>query len=141
MSAATLVSYCTVCDAPPGGCQHNAARYLDDIEYEKVERDGEAMAWRVPEHERDRWEHPVMATPPAAPGTEPEPLARLVAQLEQIVGLDVALEHRLADAYDVDALRVTRLCVSVCRSTAAGRLDSPTGLLWKRLGELLDDRR
>ena len=27
---ATLISYCTVCDAPPGECAHTGPRYLAD---------------------------------------------------------------------------------------------------------------
>ena len=141
MPVAAPVSFCTVCDALPGECAHTGPRYLADIEYEKVERDGEAMAWRVPEHERDRWEHPVMATPPAAPGVEPEPLDILVARLEPVIDLSFALEGRLAAAHNRDALRTTRIVVHVLRAAVDGSLKSPGGYLWKRLGELLDGRR
>ena len=130
MSTAT-VSYCVVCDAPPGECSHTGPRYLPDMVYEPA-----ATGWRVPERERERYEHPVKATRLSPPTSEAQPLPVLVAALEREIGLDLALEHRLEDAYDRDALKVSRLVASVIRAVAAGRLENPGGLLWKRLGEV-----
>jgi hypothetical protein len=134
---ATTLSYCTVCDALPGECSHNGARYLDDVVYEREE----GLGWKVPDAERDRWNHPVKVHAPAPPGQEPTPLPRLIVEVEAWISLDHALEERLGAAYERDPLKTTRLCDNIVRAAAAGSLSSPGGLLWKRLGEIGDARQ
>ena len=131
--AGAPVALCVRCDHPYPCPDHPGAFYYEDEPAASgTEYDAARERWRL--EGRGPWARPG-ATP--RPQEEARPLTELLAMLESGIGLDLALEHRLADAYDRDALKVTRLCASVLRSVAAGRLDNPTGLLWKRLGEVL----
>lgn len=73
------MSYCSVCDAPPGGCDHNVGRYLGPIQYEAVtDEAGHRIGWRVKDNDRARWDathdrgpapsRPVPAEEAQAPG-------------------------------------------------------------------------
>ena len=129
--AGAPVALCVRCDHPYPCPDHPGGHYYEDGEPGTGAYDDERERWR--QAGRGPWARPGAAP---RPQEEARPLADLLAMLESGIGLDLALEHRLADAYDRDALKVTRLCASVLRSVAAGRLDNPTGLLWKRLGEI-----
>jgi len=134
--SATLASSCTICDAAPGGCSHRATRYLEDpIVYTQVFNEkGEPAGWRVPDHERHRWDNPVKGTKPAPIGTTPRELVGLRDDLDRVVFLDSNLVALLKEAHERDALRTTRAVESVLKSLA--NLDNPTGLLAKYLREI-----
>ena len=133
---ACRLSHCCECDAHPGECSHRGPRYLAPISYEPVKQDGKTIGWRVPEHERERWEHPVKGVRPPEPGTIARDLDELQAELERHVFVDAGLERALRAAHEVDALRTTKLVEHVIAQTLAGRLESPGGLLWKRARDI-----
>ncbi len=131
MTTAT-VSYCVVCDALPGECTHNTHRYLADITYEPQESGG----WKVPEHERERWEAPPLRPEPRPVNEEAMTVQAILAMLEPVAYIDDRLELRIRDAYEQDPLRMTRLAVSVSEAAAAGSLRNAGGLLHSRVVEL-----
>jgi hypothetical protein len=129
----TPPNHCATCDAIPGECEHPSARYLPEIVYGRAES---GFGWRVPDHERERWEHPPKAVRAEAPTEEPKPLQRLVVELEAWLDLDPFLERELRRVYEGEPLRVTRAAEQIVRDVQAGRLRSPGGLLRKRLREI-----
>lgn len=102
---------------------------LEPIIYERVESGG----WRVPDHERERWENPPRFDKAARTTGEAKPIAHLLAELDAWIYLDDRLEARLREVYDADPIRATRLAESVIEKTQAGGLHSPAGFLSSRL--------
>jgi hypothetical protein len=133
----TLISYCCQCDAEPGQCNHHSHRYLEPIEYEKA-----ADGWKVPNHERKRWEdntHMQSAGkwPKASEQTGP-PLLRDVSQkLEHSVFITEQIQALLQDAYLENPHQTAILVDEISYAQKAGRLNNAGGLLVKRLRELL----
>jgi hypothetical protein len=135
--SATLASSCTICDAPPGDCSHRATRYLEEpIVYTQVfNEQGEPAGWRVPDHERKRWDNPVKAPKPAPIGTTPRELPGLLADLDASMWVDSSLRIMLNEAYEVDQLRTTRAVESVLPRIPS--LTSPAGVLVNYLKEIV----
>ena len=108
--------------------------------YEKAEAGG----WKVPDGpERERFDHPVMATRPHPPGWEPGAVVRelpeLISELGQWLYLDFDLDRQVAEAYERDPMRATRLVERVVHDAQSGRLRNPSGLLSSYLRS--DERR
>lgn len=117
--------------------EESGRRYLDPIDYEPVvDEHGARIGWRVPEHERDRWDNPPRFKEAARPAEQPRPLSQLVVELEAWVDLDPKLERSVRAAYDRDPLRVTRLVVSVVGKAERREIRNPAGLLWRRLQDI-----
>ena len=108
-------------------------RYLEDIVYERVPGGG----WKVPDHERDRWDNPPVWKAAPAPEQQAKPLERLVVELEAWVDLDALLERQLRNAYDVQPVRVTRAVASVISAAEARSLRNPAGVLMRRLRDIV----
>lgn len=124
------VPLCIVCDAPLGGCEHDARRYLGPILYEREEG---AKGWRVPEHERERWENP----PHIVSNTPTETVVALSDLYDQVSGvckIGSPLERRLGLEYDSDPMRVSRIVRQFLEDAGSKRLHSPGGVLYNRLG-------
>jgi len=126
---ACRLSHCVVCDAHPGACSHTGAgaRYLHPIVYEPVAAGG----WRVPEHERARWDNP--------PPVDRTPVDEETLAHDAILDLldpwhpTAQLRMRLAEAYRVDPVRVSRLTTAIMDAPG---VRNPCGLLYVRLVEL-----
>jgi hypothetical protein len=131
-TATRPTSYCTVCDAEAGQCQHGAARYLDPIECEAVESGG----WIVPENERARWEASPLRPEPQRVDEETKSLEVVVSELEALLFLDSPLEAKLRQVYELHPVRVSRLTTWMLEHAAGGSIRNPAGVLWKRLVEL-----
>jgi hypothetical protein len=103
-------SYCVVCDALPGECNHDGPRYLDPIRYEEMTEPGsKTRTWKVPEHERWRvdnppssWAKPEQNWPPPGLNADPFHCARCGAPLNKWA-----------------RVRGFRYCSSDCREKAA----------------------
>lgn len=119
-----MTSYCVICDALPGECDHNGARYLDPILYE----DG----GRVPDHERERWRKWGKGSSTYTPAIDTETLS-LAAILELLDPWQPSeqLIERLTVAYGQYPVWLSRLTRAIL-DTAGVR--NPCGLLWHRLG-------
>jgi len=123
---ACRLSHCVACDAHPGQCSHTGARYLHPIVYEPV-----AGGYRVPEHERARWDTP-------AP-VDRTPVDEETLSLETLLDLldphlpSPQLVARLTVAYQLDAARVSRL---TSRLIEQADERGPCGLLFTRLSAL-----
>jgi hypothetical protein len=105
---------------------------LGPIEYQAVIIDGHFAGWRVPDHERARWDAgPVR--PPALPvDTETLSFGALTDLLEPF-SPGLPLRARLAVAYDRDPVQTSRL---THRTLGEADARDPCGLLWYRLGLL-----
>lgn len=133
------VSYCVVCDALPGECDHAGPRYLDPIVYERVEGTGAKSRWHVPDSERWRVDNPPSTWPQPAPRqhTAPaEPLGHLIAKLEAWIELDDKLEGDLRETYAHDPDKTSRLVLSIIEKAESRQVRSPAGLLVTKLREL-----
>ena len=131
-----MTSYCVICDAPPGGCDHNGRRYLDPIAYEPVELPGGKRARRVPDHERARWQNPPTATTRQKPVDEARPVQQLIVELGDWIYFTADLERRLRDTHQGEPQLVTRLVDNLIAEIRAGRITSPGGMLSYRLHRL-----
>lgn len=130
-----MTSYCSECDAP-NGCTHNAARYLNPVHYTPILKDGKRVGWNIDDTERDRWDKPPRIAAPAPPTEEPKPLTHIVADLEDWVYLDLALEHTLRQQHDRNPLAVTRLVDKLITDIRAGQVTTPAGALTYRLRQI-----
>jgi len=141
VSASTAVSYCTVCDALPGECEHKAARYLDPIVYERVP----GVGWAVPASEKADWlrrearlfqdghdREPGQKREPRAE-ERVKPLQQVVVELEAWIDLDPALEATFRAYFEREPQKATRLAAEVIEGARSGRLRKPAGLLYSRL--------
>ncbi len=125
------MSYCVVCDSAPGDCAHHQQRYLDDITYQ----DNGAGGWKVPAHERERWD--AVPTPIQRTETErPKELEVLFSELDGPIYLDPGIKARIQEVYDLNPVRVTRLTTWFLANATGGNVRNPAGILWKRLGEI-----
>lgn len=137
VSAAALETYCVVCDAIPGDCGHGGARYLEGIDYERVENDaGMLTGWQVPALERERFENGsgMIAGKPEV-GT-PRPVGKLIVALEQWVYLDDRLERAIRSSYELEQAKVTRLVDYTIDQARAGKLKNPGAFLASRVKEI-----
>jgi hypothetical protein len=128
------LSFCVLCDSATNPCvdHPSAARYLDDIVYERSE-----IGWKVPDGERERWEMPVLADAPRRSQGEARSLQSLIVELDAWVFLSNELEATVRAAYAVDARRTTRLVEKVAAGARDQSLSSPDGYLAKHARELL----
>ncbi len=128
------MSYCVVCDAEPGGCTHNANRYVADIIYEP----NGAGGWKVPAHERANWAaEPQRPAKPAAGNDVPaKELSLLFEELDGPIYLDAGIKHRLEEVYELNPVRVTRLTTWFLANATGQDVRNPAGILYKRLGEI-----
>ncbi len=112
----------------------NEPATLEPILYEPILNDaGQRVGWKVPDHERERWESGSgyrSGTPET--GTA-RPVKHLVAALEACLYLDDRLEARVRALYELDAPKITRLVDHTIEQARAGRLDNPAGFLASRL--------
>ena len=107
-------------------------RYLEPISYERVPE-----GWRVPDHERERWDNPPRhQAPRQQQQPEPKPVQQLVVELEARLELGTSLEAELRELYDREPMRVTRAVESVLAGIEARRLHTPGGLLRKLLRDI-----
>jgi hypothetical protein len=122
-----LTSYCVACDAPPGGCGCNGARYLDPIVYEPTD-----AGWRVPERELHRFHNP-----PTYPIREPReravPLAELHAAIAEQTELDRKLARTVEDAYELNTVRASRIVYGVIEGYRAGEVRNVGAMLMHKL--------
>ncbi len=132
LSSTVTRSFCVVCDAEPGGCTHQAARYLEDITYQP----GPSGGWIVPDHEKERWHAPSLRPEPRTPADEPRPIGDLLADVDGLVYMDDRLEQRLRDLHQLEPLKVTRLVAALLDGVARGSLVNPGGFLTQRAQEL-----
>jgi len=129
------LSHCNECDAHPGECSHRGPRYLHPIAYEPIaNEDGERIGWRVPEHERERWDNPPKSPPSRRVDIETLSLDALTDRLDPLFP-DPPLLARLAAAYAVDPVRVSGLTT---RILGQPNLRNPSGVLWVQLGSIVD---
>ena len=130
-----LQSYCSVCDAPPGACDHNAHRYLDEIVYKRVPE-----GWACPnEAEKHRfWNPPHLHFAESAPkkGIEPKPIQQIIVELEGWMLIEQPLETELRATYQLNPRSVTLIAQHVVDDAEAGRLRNPAGLLVSKLRSL-----
>lgn len=138
--ASLPVSYCVVCDALPGECDHNGHRYLDPIQYEKVEApEGGRVSWRVPDSERARVDNPPSTWPKAPPRQHrpARPLDELLADASRHVYVDDRLEGQLESLYAFDPVAVTEIVAAVIDGAGTGSMHSPSAFLASRLKRLV----
>jgi len=128
----TLKSYCVVCDAELGGCEHNAHRYLDEIVYKRTDE-----GWACPnEAEKERFYSPPKLRPPQVAVSEPKPVQQLIVEIEAWIPMDSVLEADLRTAYVVNPRALTLIADRIVADTQAGKLRNPSGLLFTKLKEL-----
>jgi len=110
--------------------------YLEPIEYEPItDHQGRTVGWRVPEHEKPRWDNPPQYhITPRQVEAEPVPLEAICASLDEIMFLSDDIRTLLATSYEHDPQQTSRLAQHVERN--ASTLRNPAGLLVKRLREM-----
>jgi hypothetical protein len=122
-----LTSYCVACDALPGGCGCNGARYLEPIVYEPTD-----AGWRVPERELHRFHNP-----PAYPSREQReraaPLAELHAAIAEQTDVGPALARTVGNAYELNAVRASRIVRGVIEGYQAGEVRNVGAMLMHKL--------
>ena len=130
-----LRSYCSLCDALPGECQHSAHRYLDEIVYKRSEE-----GWACPnEAEKHRfWNPPKLefAERTTKSGIEPKPIQQIVVELESWMLLGESLESELRRAHEQNPRKVTLIAEHVATDASSGRLRNPAGLLVSMLRDM-----
>ncbi len=129
-------SYCVHCDAEPGDCTHNGNRYLEDIVYEDT-----IGGWKVPEHERARWDAaPLLVTPKPTVDPTAKDIEDIVLDLAGVVYLDHPLEVRLRTTHAIDPVMVSRLAAATIEGATRGSLTNPGGFLTSRLADIERDK-
>ena len=53
-----MTALCVTCDKPAGTCDHDGHSYLPPVNYEPVTMEDGRTAWKVPDGERWRFDHP-----------------------------------------------------------------------------------
>lgn len=105
---------------------------LDPIVYERVNVDGVRVGWRVPEHERERWDAP--RPPIDRPPVDTETLSyEAILDLLEPWAPSFDLRARLAVAHHADPVRVSRMTAAILGDPD---VRDPTGVLYVRLGKL-----
>jgi hypothetical protein len=139
MSTAEL-TYCVICFAEPGECDHNGHRALPDMVYEVIPDDaGKRYQWRVPDSERWRVDNPPSSWPEHQRREKIEeaiPVDHLIVQLSDWLDVDDSLEDQLRDTYEHDPLKTSRLVRSIIAKIESRAVTRPGGLLVKRLREI-----
>lgn len=133
MTTTQPLSYCVVCDKRPGECDHDGPRYLDPIVYERVDGGG----YRVPEHERERWDYDGWTgktMPPTITKPKPKTLQEVMAAVQLHVFLSQNIRTAIIDAYDANPMQVTLLADHLTEQAA--HLENPTGLFISRLRQI-----
>lgn len=136
----TLPSYCSQCDAPPGHCNHHAARYHDPIVYDTVtDNKGRTIGYKPPDGpERERFDNPPNLTKPTPPADTPKPLPQIVAELDDWLVIDQRLERTLRAKHADNPRVLTRLADKLITDIRAGNVTNPEGMLTHRLKQLPD---
>ncbi len=99
--------------------------HLEPIQYEPVAGQG----WRVPDHERERWDSDIASVHPQAATAKPDAptLDHILDDLEAIVFLSDALRTLVASSYETNPHQTWQLVENIKRRT--GTLENPAGVL------------
>ncbi len=130
-------SFCIICDAAEGQCDHGGRRYLEPIEYEQIEPGNPFGGLHVPDHERERWDQaPLRIGKPKRVVEEARDVEDLILDLQGVCYIDPPLEQQFRSIHKLQPLRTSHLTTAIVQGASTGKLTNPAGLLWKRLAEL-----
>ena len=133
-------SFCIICDAAEGECEHHGRRYLEPIEYQQIEPGNPFGGLKVPDHERERWNQAPLrvATPDRPPVVEEaRDVEDLILDLSAVMFLEPPLEAQFRTIHKLEPLRLSRLTNATIEGAAKGTLHNPAGFLRSRLAQLV----
>lgn len=130
-------SFCIICDAAEGECDHGGRLYLEPIVYEAIEPGNPFGGYHVPDHERQRWDQAPLRPAPKAPVMEEErSVEDLIVDLSAVMYLEPPLEYQFRTVHKLWPLRVSRLTAETVKGAGNGSLHNAGGFLRSRLAQL-----
>ena len=130
-------SFCIICDAAEGECEHGGRRYLEPIVYEAIEPGNPFGGLKVPDHERERWNQAPLRVATQPRVEEARDVEDLILDLSAVMFLEPPLEAQFRTIHKAEPLRTSRLTNATIEGAAKGSLHNPAGFLRSRLAQLV----